>query len=209
MARGREGGSGVSLRVTGGRLAGRRLRAPRSGLRPTGDRVRESLFARLPDLEGAAVLDLFAGTGALGIEALSRGAASLVSVERARKAVAVLRANVAALRLDSSTRVMAVDVVEAVRRLGLDGVRFDLVLVDPPYASGEAKRALEALVEADVLAAGAVVVLERSRSHPSPFVAGLAVLDERRYGDTVITRFAAAVPEAEGSGTKAGGARSP
>jgi 16S rRNA (guanine966-N2)-methyltransferase len=198
----------VSLRVTGGRLAGRRLRAPRGGLRPTGDRVRESLFARLGDLEGAAVLDLFAGTGALGIEALSRGAASLVSVERARGAVAVLRANVAALRLNSSTRVMAEDAVDAVRRLGRAGMRFELVLADPPYASGEAQRALEVLVEAEVLAEGAVVVLERSRSHPPPLVAGLALLDERRYGNTVITRFAAEVRSNEGSGTKAGGSRS-
>jgi 16S rRNA (guanine966-N2)-methyltransferase len=195
----------VSLRVTGGRFAGRRLRAPRGGLRPTADRVRESLFARLGELEGAAVLDLFAGTGALGIEALSRGAASLMSVERARGAAAVLRANVAALSLESSTRVMVADVAVALRRLGRAGERFDLVLADPPYASGQAQRALEALVEAEVLAAGAVVVLERSRSHPSPSVAGLALLDERRYGDTVITRFTAAVPEAERSGTKAGG----
>jgi 16S rRNA (guanine966-N2)-methyltransferase len=177
-------------------------------LRPTADRVRESLFARLGDLEGAAVLDLFAGTGALGIEALSRGAASLVSVERARGAVAVLRANVAALHLNASTRVVVGDAVEAVHRLGRAGARFDLVLADPPYASGTAQRALEALVEAKVLAAGAVVVLERSRSHPSPVVAGLAPMDERRYGETVITRFAAAVPEKDHSGTKAGGSRS-
>jgi 16S rRNA (guanine966-N2)-methyltransferase len=154
------------------------------------------------------VLDLFAGTGALGIEALSRGAASLVSVERARGAVAALRANVAALHLQSSTRVLAEDVAGAVRCLGRAGERFDLVLVDPPYASGEAQGALEALVEAEVLAAGAVVVLERGNRHPSPSVAGLAPLDERRYGDTVITRFTAAVPAAEGSATKTGGSHS-
>jgi 16S rRNA (guanine966-N2)-methyltransferase len=154
------------------------------------------------------VLDLFAGTGALGIEALSRGATSLVSVERARGAAAVLRANVAALSLESSTRVMVADVAAALHRLGRAGERFDLVLADPPYASGQAQRALEALVEAEVLALGAVVVLERSRSHPSPSVAGLAPLDERRYGDTVITRFTAAVPEAERPRTKAGGSPS-
>jgi 16S rRNA (guanine966-N2)-methyltransferase len=198
----------VSLRVTGGRFAGRRLSAPRSGLRPTADRIRESLFARLGDLEGAAVLDLFAGTGALGIEALSRGAASLVSVERARGVAAVLRANVAALGLESSTRVMVEDVADSVRRLGRSGERFDLVLADPPYDSGETQGALEAVVGAKVLASGAVVVLERSRRHPHPSVAGLALLDERRYRDTVITRFTAAVPETEGSGATAGGSRS-
>jgi 16S rRNA (guanine966-N2)-methyltransferase len=197
--------SRMSLRVTGGRLGGRRLRAPRSGMRPSSDRVRESLFARLGDLEGAAVLDLFAGTGALGIEALSRGAASLVSVERSRATVAVLRANVAALGLGSSTQVMADEVVGAVRRLGRASRRFDLVLLDPPYASGDASAALEALVAADLLAPGAVVVLERSKSHSLPAVAGLALLDERRYGDTVITRFTASAAEAEGPGAGAGG----
>jgi len=163
----------------------------------------------LGDLEGAAVLDLFAGTGALGIEALSRGAASLVSVERAPGAAAVLRANVVALNLESSTRVIVADAASALRRLGRAGERFDLVLADPPYTSGQAQGALEALVESGVLAAGGVVVLERSRSQPSPRVPGLALLDERRYGDTVITRFTSAVPGAEGSRTKAGGLRSP
>jgi 16S rRNA (guanine966-N2)-methyltransferase len=184
------------------------VRAPRSGLRPTADRVRESLFARLGDLEGAAVLDLFAGTGALGIEALSRGAASLVSVEFARGAVAALRANGAALHLQSSARVLVEDAAGAVRRLGRSGERFALDLADPPYASGEAQGALEALVEAEVLAVGAVVVLERGSRHPSPSVVGLALLDERRYGDTVITRFTAVVPEAGGSETKTGGSHS-
>ena len=156
------GGAGWSA-GDGRRLAGRRLRAPRGGLRPTADRVRESVFARLGELEGVAVLDLYAGTGALGIEALSRGAASLVSVERARGVVAVIRANLEALDLRSVSRVMAIDVVGAVRSLGRAGAHFDLVLADPPYAAGEALAALEALVEAEVLAPGAVVVLERGK----------------------------------------------
>jgi 16S rRNA (guanine966-N2)-methyltransferase len=163
-------------------------------VRPSADRVRESLFARLGDLADAAVLDLFAGTGALGIEAVSRGASSLTCVERARSTLAVLRANIAALGLEPCTRVMAADAVDAVRRLGREGVCFDLVLVDPPYASEEAGGVLEALVEASVLAPGAVVVLERSRSHSLHAVAGLRFLDERRYGETMITRFEAAAP---------------
>jgi len=200
------GESGMGLRVTGGRLGGRRLRAPRSGTRPSADRVRESLFARLGDLAGTAVLDLFAGTGALGIEALSRGAASLVSVERSRGTLAVLRANIAALGLESVTRVMAEDAVGAVRRLGREGERFDLVLLDPPYASGAPRGVLEALVEAGVLAPEAEVVLERSRSHSLPAVAGLGRLDERRYGDTLISRFTVLAPDSEGPA--AGGSNS-
>jgi len=181
----------MSLRVTGGELRGRRLRSPRSGLRPTSDRVREALFARLGDLTGAAVLDLYAGTGALGIEALSRGAASLVSVERSRRAAAVISTNLDSLGLESVSRVVVGDVCDALRRLGRSGECFDLVFLDPPYAAGEAAAALHALVEASVLAPGATVVLERGRSHPVAHLAGLELLDERTYGDTVITRFIA------------------
>jgi len=181
----------MGLRVTGGELGGRRLRAPRSGLRPTSDRVREALFARLGDLAGAAVLDLYAGTGALGIEALSRGAGSLVCVERSRKVAAVITANLEALALRSVSRVVVDDARDALRRLGRGGARFDLVLLDPPYAAGEGPAALRALVEAAVLAPGAVVVLERGKSHPVAEIVGLECLDERTYGDTVIARFVA------------------
>lgn len=181
----------MSLRVTGGEHRGRRLRSPRSGVRPTSDRVREALFARLGDPGGAAVLDLYAGTGALGIEALSRGAASLVSVERSRPAAAVITANLEALGLESVSRVVIGEVRDALRRLGRSGARFDLVFLDPPYAAGEAAGALYALVESSVLAPGATVVLERGRSHPVAQVVGLELLDERTYGDTVITRFIA------------------
>jgi pantetheine-phosphate adenylyltransferase len=192
----------MALRVTGGRLGGRKLRAPRSGVRPSADRVRESLFARLGDLEGAAVLDLFAGTGALGIEAVSRGAASLVCVERSRSTLAVLRGNLADLGLESSAQVSAGDAIAAVRRLGRAGQRFDLVLLDPPYASDAAGEALAALVEAGVLAPGAMVVLERSRSHSFQAVAGLRLVDERRYGETLITRFAATLPGSKDAGVR-------
>ena len=180
---------GRELRVTGGRLGGRRLRAPSRGVRPTADRVREAVFARLGDLEGAAVLDLYAGSGALGVEAASRGAASVVFVERAPATRAVLRANLDALGLGDS-QVIAADAARAVAQLGREGRRFDLVLVDPPWASGEAARALEALVAAGVLAPQALVVVEHGRRHSLPVVRGLAVRDERRYGETLVTRLA-------------------
>jgi 16S rRNA (guanine966-N2)-methyltransferase len=175
--------------VTGGLLGGRRLRAPKSGVRPTADRVRESLFARLGDLEGARVLDLFAGSGALGIEALSRGAESLVCVERSRTVREVLSANLSALELDDRSRVLGGEAVAAVERLARAGERFHLVLLDPPYASEAAAPVLAAIARAGLLAPGGVVVLERSRSHPLPVVSGLEPVDERRYGDTLITQF--------------------
>lgn len=192
------------IRLTGGRLGGRRLRAlASSATRPTADRVRESLFARLGDLEGARVLDLYAGTGALGAEAASRGAASLVFVESAARAVAVLRDNMERLGLEDRVRVVRDDAVRAVRRLGRQGARFELVFLDPPYESDEVARALAALVEAEVLEPGATVVVEHHRRHPVPPVEGLEVLDLRLYGDTAITRLAARRSSAGtgGSGT--------
>jgi 16S rRNA (guanine966-N2)-methyltransferase len=176
------------VRVTGGRLGGRRLARPPTGVRPSADRVREALFARLEGLEGAAVLDLFAGTGALGIEAISRGAARVTFVERSRGSAAVLRRNLVSLGLGQEARLLREDVGRALRRLGREGQRFDLALLDPPYAEGEALvRALEGLVAERLLAARATVVVERGRRHPVPPVAGLAPAGERRYGDTVVT----------------------
>ncbi len=176
------------LRVTGGVLRGRRLRAPGGGVRPSADRVREALFARLA-LEGARVLDLYAGSGALGIEALSRGAASAVFVERAPRSLAALRENLAALDLEERSQVRTGDAARAVRRLAAEGARFDLALLDPPYASGEAARALEALRDTGLLAPGATVVIEGSRRHSLPRVRGFRLRDQRRYGDTLVTRL--------------------
>ena len=176
------------MRVTGGDFGGRVLRAPAKGLRPTSDRVRESVFARL-DVSGAAVLDLYAGSGALGIEAYSRGAESVVFVEQAAGCVAAVRANIAALGIADGTTVMANDVPHAVRRLSAQGRTFDLVLLDPPYASDEAVRAFEALAEGRVVENAGLVVLEAPRRQALPAVAGFELLDERRYGDTVVARF--------------------
>jgi 16S rRNA (guanine966-N2)-methyltransferase len=169
-------------------------------VRPSADRVREATFARLGDLEGAAVLDLYAGSGALGVEAVSRGAAAVVFVERAPLCLSVLRANIESLGLGPIARIVRGDAPRAVERLGRSGDHFDLVLLDPPYASHEVGRALEALVASGVLAAGAMVVVESGRRHPVPEVAGLASIDERRYGDTVITRLSAACAEQKPGG---------
>ena len=183
------------MRVIAGRFRGRRLlEAPGAGVRPTADRVREALFARLGALDTCRVLDLYAGTGTLGIEALSRGAEHAVFIERSRAAVAVLRRNLDALGLleDGSARIVRGDVATVLRRLARAGERFDRVFLDPPYASGAAAGALEALVAGRLLAPDAEVVLEASRRHPVAPVPGLERLDERRYGDTVIVRLAPA-----------------
>jgi 16S rRNA (guanine966-N2)-methyltransferase len=189
------------LRVTGGDLRGRRIRVPGgSSVRPTADRVREALFARLGDLGGLRVLDLFGGSGALGIEARSRGAARVVFVERAGSVAALLRENLVDLGVLDRAQVVRGDATGVARRLARAGERFELALVDPPYAEAEtALRALRALATSGILARGATVVVEASRRAPPPRVEGLEPLDERRYGDTVIHRFEATTSDPPGS----------
>jgi 16S rRNA (guanine966-N2)-methyltransferase len=152
--------------------------------------VRESLFARLGALEGAAVLDLYAGTGALGIEALSRGAARAVFVERARPALASLEANLAELDLRERARVLRGDVCAAVARLAREGERFDLVLADPPYGASDLADALAALAASALLAPEGTLVLETSWRHPPADPRGLVRVDERRYGETLVLWYA-------------------
>jgi 16S rRNA (guanine966-N2)-methyltransferase len=177
-------------RIISGTAGGRRLQTPTGpGTRPTTDRVREALFSRLEHLDvltGARVLDLYAGSGALGLEAASRGAASVLLVESHRGAATVARANAAATRLPN-VRVRA-ETVERVLAAGpdaQDGV--DLVLLDPPYDLEEENLAgvLGLLVSRRWLAGEALVVVERSaRSPQPPWPPSLVTAGERRYGET-------------------------
>ncbi len=174
------------MRVVAGRFGGRRLQAPRGrDTRPTSDRVREALFAMLGPLEGARVLDLFAGSGALGIEALSRGAAAATLVERDARAIAVIRANLQALELAADeARVVHAPAHAALRDASARGDAYDLVLLDPPYRDAPALgRELSQALPA-VLAPDARVVAESDRR--SPLALELPVVRERRYGDTLI-----------------------
>ena len=175
-------------RIIAGRAGGRRISVPPSGTRPTSDRVREALFSALtadPGLEGAAVLDLCAGSGALGLEALSRGAAYALFVESDRRAAGVLRRNVADLGLPGAT----VRAASAAAVLGGPADRaYDIVLVDPPYATsdGEVAGWLADAYAHHWLAADGVVVVERGRGAAFPWPPPLVALRERRYGDTVL-----------------------
>jgi 16S rRNA (guanine966-N2)-methyltransferase len=176
------------MRVIAGALGGRTLKAPRGqSTRPTSDRVREALFSVLGDVSGARVLDLYAGTGALGIEALSRGASRAVFVENARPALEVLRDNLRTLGLGPVSRVLAQPVQRALAALPPEGP-FDLVLLDPPYAAlVEAALVLAALPA--LTAPGARIVLEHARRDAAPEVLGLALEDTRLYGDTAVSFY--------------------
>ncbi|MGH2957394.1 MAG: RsmD family RNA methyltransferase [Solirubrobacterales bacterium] len=169
------------MRVTGGELGGRRLRTPRRGaeLRPTSDRVREAIFSILGDVSGARVLDLFCGTGALGIEALSRGAASVVMVDTKPAAA---RRNAQELGLGERAEVVRADAARFLR--GAEQGAFDLVLCDPPYRLADRlARELDPLIRR-TLAPGGRVVVESSPERPLPVA--LPVVRERRYGDTLV-----------------------
>ncbi|MDN5559374.1 MAG: 16S rRNA (guanine(966)-N(2))-methyltransferase RsmD [Ruaniaceae bacterium] len=170
-------------RIIAGEFAGRRLAVPQKGTRPTSDRVRESLFSILNGrgaLAGARVLDLFAGSGALGFEALSRGAESLVAVDVARAATRILRENAAALGVD-----VEVHQSPAARFLRTAPRPFDLILVDPPYEE-DIDPILE-LLNAGWAATGAAVVVERSsRTSPPLIPDGWEPWEDRRYGETTL-----------------------
>jgi len=176
-------------RVIAGKAGGRRLAVPPTGTRPTSDRVREALFAALdhdPGLDGAAVLDLCAGSGALGLEALSRGAEHALFVESDRRAADVLRRNVSTLGLDGAVVRWA---PAAAVLAGQADRAYDVVLVDPPYDVPDAEIAgwLGAAAEHGWLAAGATVVVERRASRDGfPWPPPLEAARERRYGDTVL-----------------------
>lgn len=177
------------MRIVAGAAKGRRLAGPKGAeIRPTADRVKEALFASLqPIVPGASVLDLFAGTGALGLEALSRGAAHVTFVERARPALTVLRSNIDTVGLPG-TEIVASEVMTALRG-ALAGRPFDLVLADPPYhhPNAEVSAFLEAVV--DHLAPGGVVVVERTARDGAPtWPSGLLAGTPRRYGDTTLHR---------------------
>jgi 16S rRNA (guanine966-N2)-methyltransferase len=157
------------VRIIAGTLRGRWITVPDGGgVRPTADRVREALFSILGDqVPGARVLDPFAGSGALGLEAISRGAATAVLIEADRHAVAVVRENVASLGVEDRVRVIHSDAVSEIER-SRNGGPWDLVLADPPYGDGSGSRLLRALVVAGALAPGATVVLENDASEPVP-----------------------------------------
>jgi len=179
------------VRVVAGKWGGRTIRAPRgTSVRPTTDRVREAVFAILgDDVEGSVVLDLFAGTGAMAIEALSRGAAGAVLVESSPAALSALKANLAALEAEDAV-CLPLDYREAVRRLSAKGRTFDLVFLDPPYGKGMVGLSAELLSRAGIIAPGAVVVAERASRDPVDTVpAEWRERADRRYGDTRITLY--------------------
>ncbi len=176
------------MRIVAGAYGGQRLAAPRGGrTRPTADRVREALFSMLGPVADARVLDLFAGSGALGLEAVSRGAAEATFVDSSPAAVRAVRANLEALGIDAEVR--RADARAFLRNARAAGRQYDLVFLDPPYQRAGAVAEALAGDLAAVLAPQARIVVESDRRSPLELPLPLQV--DRRYGDTVIRIFTA------------------
>jgi 16S rRNA (guanine966-N2)-methyltransferase len=183
------------MRIVGGTRRGRRLLSPRSAAtRPTADRVREALFNILGQtLPGGEVLDLYAGTGALALEALSRGAERAVLVEVGAEAAELCRRNAAALGFEGAVTLLRMQAEGAVQMLQREGRSFVLAFADPPYAARVGAWLLDAV--SPLLVAGATLVVEHDRREGLPESgATLFRVDERRFGDTVLSFYRARAP---------------
>jgi 16S rRNA (guanine966-N2)-methyltransferase len=179
------------MRVIGGELKGRKLSVTRGRqIRPTSDRVREAIFDILgPTWTFRRVLDLFAGTGSLGIEALSRGAEEAVFVEQSKGALTVLKENVKALGLQSRSWALSLPAKKGIAVLGERGELFDLILMDPPYGKEVVGKTIEEIIRRGILAATGIIVAEHASRDLILSPLGLELVQQRRYGDTTVSFF--------------------
>lgn len=180
------------MRVISGKAKGRRLIAPKGGaVRPTADRIKESLFNILPrDFSGMKILELFAGTGNVSIEALSRGAESALLVDASERSARVIRENLRRLELTDRAQVWVMPVRRALNVIGRQGQKFDVLFLDPPYDQKLVGRSLELIAAVNPIYPSAVVVAEHSvREMVKSSYGFLSLNDQRRYGDTLLSFF--------------------
>jgi len=181
------------MRITGGEMRGRRIPPPKTGgIRPTPDAVRESLFNLLPPLNGCNFLDLYAGTGIVGMEALSRGAKAAVFVEKHPVASRRLKERLAAWGLEERSHVLNMDAVGGVAILSRRAESFHLVFADPPYERDMIGTTIECCCRGNLIAAGGMLIVQRSVREEIPEAVGghkFTLRKERRHGDTVLTFF--------------------
>ncbi|UCH20549.1 MAG: 16S rRNA (guanine(966)-N(2))-methyltransferase RsmD [Deltaproteobacteria bacterium] len=178
------------MRVIGGTFRGKLLATFRGmTIRPTADRVREAIFNILADhVQGAVVLDLFAGTGAFGIEALSRGAKYAVFVDNSKKAIATIKKNIRSCALEQSTAIIKWDILKSLNCIKSFDPAFDLVFLDPPYKKDCIKPALINLSQNATMVKGACVVIEHSFFEPIPTeISVFVITNERRYAHTLVS----------------------
>ena len=181
------------MRIISGKLKGKKLYSVKGmDLRPTSDRVKEAIFDILQDcFRGQNVLDLFAGTGALGIEALSRGARKAVFIEESRQSLNALRRNIEECHLKEHAEVLPREMKAGIRILQGRGESFHLIFLDPPYGKGLAGVTLKVLAQSSIIAPGALIVAEHSLTDSLESIASLQMVDERKYGRTRVSFFRA------------------
>lgn len=176
------------MRVIAGEAKGRRLLSPKSpDIRPVLDQVKEAVFNILFDVAGLCVLDLFAGTGAVGIEALSRGAKKCVFADSGREAVSLIRKNLELCRMENRGKILPLSAGKAVDLLSKQGRPFDLIFVDPPYEKGFVRKTLGALSKSGLLHDQTLLVVEHHPKEPIGVIGGLVLTDARKYGQTLIS----------------------
>ncbi|HXG93949.1 MAG TPA: 16S rRNA (guanine(966)-N(2))-methyltransferase RsmD [Blastocatellia bacterium] len=188
------------MRVIGGIYRGRRLRAP-AGLevRPTSDRLRESLFNILaPRIEGSRFLDICAGTGAVGIEALSRGASSATFIDRSRRSIAAIESNLRALGIEDEATVINRDAAAALKRLADEEQQFDIIFFDPPYASEIYSQVMRQLGTSSIIADDSIVIVEhRAKTPPATDYGKLKIYRVVRQGESALAFYAVASAQQE------------
>lgn len=180
------------MRIIAGSAGGRRFKAPAgtATTRPTSDRVRESLFSILGDASALRVLDLFAGSGSLGLESISRGASEVVFCDQDHLALNTLKANLNELNMADNAEVVRSGAEALLGRFAKSARQFDWIFIDPPYASDLAKQCLFLLAESKILSDGGKVIVEHDRRHaPEEIIGCLQRTDTRRYGDTCVSIF--------------------
>lgn len=180
------------MKITGGDLRGRVIHVPKGvNIRPTLDKVRQAIFNILGDrVAGAAVLDLYSGSGSLGLEALSRGADSVYFVEKNKECIEKIKGNLISLKLSAHAAVMCANVLDMLVRLDKEGKKFDIIFLDPPYYKDLAKKTLINVSHCDILSPNNTVVAEHHKTDSIPEkIDSLELSSERRYGDIVVTFY--------------------
>jgi len=177
------------MRIITGKYKGRVIKAPQ-GIRPTEERVRKAFFDIMGDISGLSFLELFAGSGAMGFEALSQGASTVLFVEKNRQAVKAIEDNLQALRIANQAELIAADVLEILPVIAKKGCKFDLIFLDPPYYEGMAEKTLQRLAEYDILQNSGYLIVQHFRKDPIPKqTGGFVVFKQSKYGSTMLSFF--------------------
>jgi 16S rRNA (guanine(966)-N(2))-methyltransferase RsmD len=176
------------MRIIGGQVKGRRIFTPKNQIRPTSDMIKEALFNILPPMEGRTFLDLFAGTGSIGLEAMSRGAARVVFVEVNRFSIETIKKNLSVCGFDNKYKIISVPVDESLKRFNRNKEQFDVIFADPPYEKGFIKKTLYLLGRSSLVSEDGIIVIQHSfREELNRKTGEIVLMEQKRYSDTTLS----------------------